>query len=96
MRRKNRELAELRANVSMPPEGIEAFRTARVIMEGDSLFSSNVILGVGTRDSALLFDRAYLPQFLERNPETGQVFLPRDPCWAQMWAIRPTIACWPH
>ena len=49
-------------------------------MEGDSLFSSNVILGVGTRDSALLFDRAYLPQFLERNPETGQVFLPRDPC----------------
>ena len=92
LNRKERQLAELRESVSMPPEGLEVFRTARVIMEGDGLFNSTLVLGIGERDGALIFDRAYLNQFVVRDPETGLAILPADPC-ASADISRPPAYC---
>ena len=90
--RTDRQLAELRANVSMPPEGVEVFRTARVVMEGDGLFNSTLVLGIGQRDGALIFDRAYLNDFIVSDPETGLATLPTDPC-AGALATNPPVHC---
>ena len=90
--RADRQLAELRANVSMPPEGLEVFRTARVVMEGDGLFNSTLVLGIGQRDGALIFDRAYLSEFVTRDPETGRATLLADPC-AGALASDPPAHC---
>jgi len=78
--RRDGQLAELRAQLNLPPEGQESFLTARVLLEGDSLFSSSLVLNVGSRDRVLLFDRAYSGQFVERDPVTGAPLPFVDPC----------------
>ena len=90
--RKDQQLSELRANVSMPPEALEVFRTARVIMEGDGLFNSTLVLGIGERDGALMFDRAYLNDFVVPDPETGLPTLPANPC-ASVDIANPPVYC---
>ena len=50
--RRNAQIEELQANINLPPEGLEAFVTARVLITGSDLFGSSLVLNIG-RESAL-------------------------------------------
>lgn len=73
-------IAELRAQINLPPEGLESFLTARVLLQGDSVFANTLVLNVGSRDSVLQFDRAFSGAFRELDPTTGAPLPFRDPC----------------
>lgn len=45
--RREAQIEELRANINLPPEGLEAFLTARVLMTGNDLFGASLVLNVG-------------------------------------------------
>ena len=100
--RRDSTIAELRANVNLPPEGLENFLTARVLLEGDSLFNTSLVLNVGSRDSVLIFDRAFSGAFLQIDPRTGSPLPFEDPClravggqvpeYCQRVEVRPGLA----
>ncbi len=78
--RRNARIAELRANVNLPPEGLESYLSARVLLQGESLFARSLVLNIGTRDRVLLFDRAFSGAFIELDPATGQPLSFVNPC----------------
>ena len=48
--RRDQVIQELRANVNLPPPGLENFLTARVLLIGNSLFAPTLVLNVGRQD----------------------------------------------
>lgn len=87
-------LAVMQNEVKAPPEALEAYFTARVLMEGDDLFSSSLILDVGSRDGTLMFDRAYADRFRIFDPATGQPRPIENPCAAVTRAAAPVYCNW--
>ena len=80
--RRDARIAELRANVNLPPEGLESYLTARVLLQGESLFARSLVLNIGTRDRRLLFDRAFSGAFVKLDSATGRPLPFANPCQA--------------
>ena len=87
-------LAAMQNEVKAPPEALEAYFTARVLMEGDDLFSSSLVLDVGSRDGTLMFDRAYADRFRTFDPATGQPRPIQNPCAAATREDAPEYCTW--
>lgn len=43
-------ISELRKNINMPPDGLENYLSARVLIQGSNLFRPNIIVNVGKED----------------------------------------------
>ena len=73
-------IAELQANINLPPEKLGTFITARVLLRGDSLFANSLVLNVGSRDRRLVFDQRFADAFTSVDSLTGLPQPFNDPC----------------